>query len=128
MVAVSFKIKTTLLFFFFVSSEAARANGDALSSLIGAHFQLVPVLREQRDVSGMEAVLRRERLTHEEFKEVMEAVVHYDLDANRRMLASPGGELGTLAALLESLMFKHQLLSSSPRPGAWFDASFLPAP
>jgi len=86
------------------------------------------VLKEQKEVPGMEAVLRRERLIREEFKGVLGSLNSYDLATNRRMLASPGGELGTLAALLESLMFKHQLLSSSPRPGAWFDASFLPAP
>ncbi|MBL9145031.1 MAG: ABC transporter substrate-binding protein [Verrucomicrobiaceae bacterium] len=111
-----------------VSSEAARVNANALRSVIAAHFRLLPALKEQRDVPGMEAVLRRERLTREEFKRVLATLIHYDLGTNRRMLASPGGELGTVAALLESLMFKHELLSSSPRPGTWFDASFLPAP
>lgn len=127
-VEVTAKDRQLLIRALVVSSEAARANGDALRSLIAAHFRLLPVLKEQKEVPGMEAVLRRERLIREEFKGVLGSLNSYDLATNRRMLASPGGELGTLAALLESLMFKHQLLSSSPRPGAWFDASFLPAP
>lgn len=111
-----------------VTSEAARVNAVGLRSLVAAHFRLLSVLKEARDVPGMDVVLRRERLGRDEFTQVMARLVHYDLAANRRMMASSAGELGTFAAVLESLMLRHQLLRSPPKTGKWYDDSFLPTP
>jgi len=111
-----------------VTSEAARMNAEALKALIAVHFRLLPVLKGSPDDPGMDVVLRRERVGREEFTRAMALLVHYDLAANRRMMASVNGDLGPIGDLLESLMLKHELIRSPSKNGKWYDDSFLPAP
>lgn len=127
-IPVSDKDRQLLIRALVVSAERADANGEALKALVRAHFRLLPVLRGGEYSPGIDAVLRRERLAHDDFAGVMAGLVPYDLEANRRMLTFPRGELGAVAVQLEGLMLKYELLSSRPKPGKWFDASFLPAP
>lgn len=108
-----------------VSAERADANGEALKAGQGT-LPLIAVLRGGEYSPGIDAVLRRERLAHDDFAGVMAGLVPYDLEANRRMLTFPRGELGAVAVQLEGLMLKYELLSSRPEAGSGLYAS-IPA-
>lgn len=102
-----------------VNPDALSEHREVLKSLVASHFKWMPQLRADSVIPA--AVLRREGLTSEVFKEVLQRVESVDLEGNRRLLYQQEPWLGQLFIKLQHDLIEGEASAPLVQPSEVFD-------
>lgn len=107
------------------SGDACRRSRPQLVALLRAQTELVEAVWSGGDVSEMEMVLRRERLTPDAFRESSRLWMPLDFARNEVLLGGSEPLLGVMAASVAEQMQRAGFLKELPSGDFWMDETFL---
>jgi len=108
-----------------VSSVALRDQRDDVLKVVRAHFAMMKELRKGGEVAGMQAILRRQALTREEFLSCWNLLKSFDLKENLALIGDQSEGLRKDTASMELKMRSNALLNSPASTKEWIDGSLL---
>jgi len=92
---------------------------------VRAHFAMMKALRKGGEVAGMQAILRRQALTREEFLSCWNLLKSFDLKENLALIGDQSEGLRKDTASMELKMRSNALLNSPASTKEWIDGSLL---
>jgi len=107
-----------------VNERVLSEQRDKVVDLVRAHFSLAPDLHKAEDVDGMDVVLRRQRISRDEFAEVMSNIRIFDREENASLMRDGSA---AIARIFSQVNPEDMLLSNRPAGpgGEWKDESII---
>lgn len=121
----SSELKTPILRVVVAAERAWLSSRDELATLLKIHAAMAKQMRAGKPADGMAPILRREKLSAEEFAKCLTRVRPLDGVENAAMLEGANPKLAELATLLEEQMLRHGLLKSPPATDEWIDPTLF---
>lgn len=119
------ELETPIYRMLVASEKACTSFQEELTALVRATAVVTRQVRSGKEFDGMQAILRREKVTLENFVQNLQSWQPLDLAQNREMLAGPQPKLDVLARRVETQMLRHGLLRAPLEPAKWIDPQFL---
>lgn len=122
----SSSIKVPVIRLIVASERACHEFAPELRQLVRAATDMTTVLRSGREFPGVQSVLRREKITIEEFFANLDGWQPVSATQNTELLAGQNPRLELLAKEMEEQLVRHGVLASRPPATPWIDPQFLP--
>lgn len=118
-------LKTPALRVLVASEIAVTQFKEELAAVMRAMNSVTGQVRSGKKFPGMTSILRREKVTFEQFVENLARWQPKSRQENQDLLAGKTPKLEVLAKQMEEQMLRHGLLNSAPDNAPWIDPQFL---
>ena len=117
----STKLEIPIMHLLVASERSYGVYRQRLASLLLAQIAMTARIREEGESDGVQTLLRRERLTSEQFAAALGRVRLLDGAANAVLLEGSRSKLEEMAGKVEAQMLRHGLLLEPPNGAPWID-------
>ena len=107
------------------SDRACTVFAEELELLMRAVTSITHEVRAGQHFDGTGAILRRERVSFEDFSKSLTNWQPLDHKRNMELLAGPNPGLEAIAKPMADQMLRHGMLMNLPKPSVWLDPQFL---
>lgn len=119
------ELKVPILRMLVASERACTLFQDELKLIVRAVISLNGDMRSGKPFAGMPAVLRREKVSAEDFTRSLGHWQPVDGAQNTALLTGPTPGLEVMAQAMTEQMLRHGLLHRAPEKTPWIDPQFL---
>lgn len=117
----STRLEIPILNLLVASARSHAAHRDRFGELLKAQAEMAVRIRSAAPGGDEETLLRRERLTREQFLEVLGRLRPLAVAGNAEWLSGDPSKLEQMAAKVEGQMLRHGLLLQPPNDAPWID-------
>lgn len=107
-----------------VNERVLSEQRDKVVDLVRAHFSLAPNLQKAEDVEGMDVVLRRQRISRDEFAEVMSNIRIFDREENASLMRDGSAAIARIFSPVNPEDMPRSNRPAGPG-GEWKDESII---
>jgi len=115
------QLNTPILRLIVTTERTWQSSRGELTTLLQLHSSMTKLVRSGESFDGLQAILRREKLSAGEFAALLARVRPLDASENSAMLAGASPKLVSMAAQVEDQMIRHGLLRTRPVSADWID-------
>lgn len=119
------QLKTPILRLIATTEQTWQSSRDKLTTLLQLYASMTRLVRSGKPFDGMQAILRREKISASEFAACLDRMRPLDAGENSAMLAGATPKLVRMAAQIEDQMIRHGLLRSRPAGADWIDPTLF---
>lgn len=117
----STKLEIPIMHLLVASARSYGVYRQRLSALLQAQIEMTGRIRENGALGDTQTLLRRERLTADQFTEALDRIHVLDGAANAVLLEGKWSKLEEMAEKVEAQMLRHGLLLEPPNRAPWID-------
>lgn len=121
----STELKQPILRMLVASDRACTVFADELTQLMQAMTSITRQVRSGREFDGTGAILRREKISFEDFVKSLPHWHPLDQQENLEMLDGPQPKIEAIARPMAEQMLRHGMLQKLPEKAVWLDPQFL---
>lgn len=121
----STELKTPILRMLVASDRACTVFADELTLVMQSMAKITRQVRSGKEFDGTGAILRREKVSFEDFVKSLQRWQPLDQKQNMEMLSGPQPKIQAIAQAMAEQMLRHGMLQKLPEPAVWLDPQFL---